>query len=166
MKTFSYHLLIVCLLLAANGLQAQHISGQTDLLFTDCQDYKDSCIYVGNAFVKNIADKNFDELAYLLSDNCLFRALIPSSIVTSNDAVKTANVIKKWFNLGESEQYKVVDSQVDFLVDCLHMNYKIDLSYMGTPYQVEQQLYCEVASGEIQKLSLICSGFRKVKEKR
>lgn len=164
MKTFSPHLIIVYLLLSANSLHAQNVPGQTDLLFTDCLNYKDSCIHIGNVFVQDIVEKNFDELAYLLSDNCLFRALIPSSIVTSNEPVKTANVIKKWFNLGESEQYKVVDSQVDFLVDCLHMEYRIALTYKGTPYQVEQQLYCEVASGKIQKLSLICSGFRKVRE--
>ena len=165
MKTFSSHLLIViCLSLCANGLQEQNSHGQKSLLFTDCLDYKDSCIYLGNVFVQNLADKDFDHLAYLFSDKFLFRALIPSSIVTSNDPVKAASVIKKWFNMDESEQYRVVDSNINFFEDCLHIDYRISLTYKGTPYHIEQQLYCEVSSGEIQKLSLICSGFRRVKE--
>lgn len=135
-----------------------------NLSFSNCQNYSDSCIYIGNVFIKDLTDKKFGNLADLFSENILFRALIPSSLVTSNNPNETASRIKNWFYVDDSEKYEILDSKVEVLVDCLHIYYKIFETYKGNPYNVEQHLYCEVSDGRIEKLSLICSGFRKVIE--
>jgi hypothetical protein len=134
------------------------------LSFSSCQNYSDSCIYIGNMFIKELTEKKFDNLADLFSENILFRALIPSSLVTSNNPHETASIIKNWFYVDDSEKYEILDSRVEVLVDCLHIYYKIFETYKGSPYNVEQHLYCEVTGGKIEKLSLLCSGFREVKE--
>lgn len=132
------------------------------LEFINCINYEDSCILIGNKFIDNLTEKKFDNLAYLFSENILFRALIPSSLRTSNNPNQAASTIKNWFYVDDSEKYEILDSKVEVLVDCLHIYYKIFETYKGTPYNVEQHLYCEVSDGKIKKLSLICSGFRKL----
>ncbi len=160
-KALVYFITTVVLLIAFSELSY----GQRDEQFPICKNYKDSCIYIGKTFIQNLSDKNFEDLANLFSDNILFRALIPPSLVISNEPNKTANYFKSWFNVDESEQYKVVDSKIDFFVDCLHISYVIFGTDKGNPYNVEQHLYCEILSGKIYKLSLVCSGFRKVDQK-
>lgn len=137
---------------------------QKSLKFNDCKSYEDTCLFIGKMFIKNLSEKKFENLAYLFSDNILFRALIPSSIVTSNKPSATANKLKSWFYVEEPEKYEILDSSFEVMVNCLHINYKIFITYKGDSYNVEQHLYCEVEAGKINKLSLICSGFRKLNE--
>jgi hypothetical protein len=130
--------------------------------FGGCKNYNDSCMYLGNAYVEYLSEKKFTNLAELFSDDIFFRALIPSSLITSNDSEEVAKRINNWFYVDDSEKYEILNSKVEVLVDCLHIYYKRFETYKGTPYHVEQHLYCEVSDGKIEKLSLICSGFRKV----
>lgn len=133
-----------------------------NLEFINCENFEDSCILIGNKFIDNLSEKQFNNLAHLFSENILFRALIPSSLRTSNNPNQTASTIKNWFYVDDSEKYEILDSKVEVLVDCLHIYYKIFETYKGSPYNVEQHLYCEVTDGKIDKLSLICSGFKKL----
>lgn len=57
---------------------------------------------------------------------------------------------------------KVEKSAVEMVADCLQISYLLTLSYKQTAYKVQQQIYCEVESGKITKLSLMCSGFQKL----
>ena len=134
---------------------------KNDLTFRNCENYQDSCLYIGNDFIKNLSEQKFENLELLFSNDIFFRALIPSSVVTLNDPLKTANKFKSWFNPEEFESFKLLDSSSGILIDCLRINYKIQLSYKGVIYNVEQHLFCEIDDGKIYKLSLMCSGFRK-----
>jgi hypothetical protein len=136
---------------------------ENKLTFIDCKNYEDSCLFIGKSFIDCLSDQNFDDLVQLFSGDIFFRALIPSSIVTLNDSYKTADKLKSWFYNEEPEKYEIVESSSKVLVDCLHINYTIFLTYKGNPYNVEQQLYCEIDGDRISKLSLICSGFRSTK---
>jgi hypothetical protein len=138
--------------------------GQQEIEFNECITYQDSSLYLGNLFIEKMVNKEFEEIQSLLSNRILFRALIPSSLVTSNDPVEVANRFKNWFYVESPEKYEVIDSDVTYLVDCIHIYYKIFETYKGIPYHVEQHLYCEISSGKINKLSLVCSGFRKINE--
>jgi len=135
---------------------------QRILKINDCENYEDTCLYIGQMFIDNLSEKKFENLAYLFADNILFRALIPSSLVTSNQPSEAAKNFHKWFNTEDPERYEVLDSKTEVIVDCLHIYYKIFRTYKDNSYNVEQHLYCEVEAGKIQKLSLLCSGFRKV----
>ena len=154
----------VLFILFATALNAQDKAGQNDLNFPNCSTFEDSCRYIGDVFISKVAEKKFEELESLFAEKFLFRALTPGSMVTSNDPAESAGIIKKWFYVDDDEQYKIIDSDVNVLVDCLHISYRIFETYKGDPYRVEQQLYCEVSAGKIRKLSLVCSGFRKLTE--
>jgi hypothetical protein len=149
---------IVSLMILSTG--ATNCQDANNLTFNDCKNYEDSCMFIGKSFIKYLSDQNFEGLIQLFSDDIFFRALIPSSIVTLNDSHKTADKLKSWFYTEEPEKYEIIESSSEVLVDCLYINYKIFLTYKDNPYNVEQQLYCEIEGDRICKLSLICSGFR------
>jgi len=161
-KLYLITIIALSLLFITNGIQAQNVHGQKNISFPNCFNYKDSCIYIGNVLIQKISDKKFEDLESIFSDTILFRALTPPRIITLNNPTEVANTLKKWFNADEPDQCKILDSKSEFFVDCLHVYYRVFKTYKGNSYKVEQQLYCEVSSGRIQKLSLVCSGFRKV----
>ena len=112
------------------SIGTSYCQDQKILKFDDCKNYEDTCLVIGQAFIKK-----------------------PS---------EAANKFKKWFYVEDPGKYEILDSKTEVMVDCLHIYYKIFRTYKGDSYNVEQQLYCEISAGEIQKLSLVCYGFRKV----
>jgi len=157
--------IVVCLVMGTALILSTETSlchDQKSLKFNDCKNYEDTCLYIGQMFIKNLYEKKFENLAFLFADNILFRALIPSSLVTSNKPSEAAINFQKWFYVEDPGKYEVLDSKTEVMVDCLHIYYKIFRTYKDNSYNVEQHLYCEVEAGKIQKLSLLCSGFRKV----
>lgn len=157
--------IIVCLVMGTAlflSIETSYCQDQKSLNFNDCKNYEDTCLYIGQLFKDNLSEKKFENLADLFANNILFRALIPSSLVTSNKPSEAAKNFQKWFNTEDPERYEVLDFKAEVLVDCLHIYYKIFRTYKDNSYNVEQHLYCEVVVGKIQKLSLLCSGFRKV----
>jgi len=157
--------IVVCLVMGTSLILSTETSlcqDQKSLKFNDCKNYEDTCLYIGQMFIKDLSEKKFENLAYLFADNILFRALIPSSLVTSNKPSEAASNFQKWFYIEDPGKYEVLDSKTEVMVDCLHIYYKIFRTYNDNSYNVEQHLYCEVEAGKIQKLSLLCSGFRKV----
>jgi hypothetical protein len=157
--------IVVCLVIGTTLILSTETSlcqDQRILKFNDCKNYEDTCLYIGQMFIDNQSEKKFEDLAYLFADNILFRALIPSSLVTSNKPSEAAKNFHKWFNTEDPGRYEVLDFNTEVMVDCLHIYYKIFRTYKDNSYNVEQHLYCEVEAGKIQKLSLLCSGFRKV----
>lgn len=154
------HAFIVGAICLFNGIS--FCQSQIDIKFDDCKTYEDSCLQVGNIFIDDLSEKKFEELALIFSDSILFRALLPPALVTSDNSIEAADFFKKWFYVEDPEKYEVVDSKVEVLVDCLHIYYRIFTTRKGIVYKVEQHIFCEVASGKFQKLSLLCSGPRKV----
>jgi len=157
--------IVVCLVMGTSLILSTETSlcqDQKSLKFYDCKNYEDTCLYIGQMFIKDLYEKKFENLAFLFADNILFRALIPSSLVTSIKPSEAASNFQKWFYDEDPGKYEVLDSKTEVMVDCLHIYYKIFRTYKDNSYNVEQHLYCEVEAGKIQKLSLLCSGFRKV----
>lgn len=132
--------------------------------FSNCINYSDTCKHIGNVLINCLEEQRFEDLEYIFSDTIHFRALIPSKLVTLNNSTEAMHTVKKWFGVGDADEFKILDSSCDVLVDCLHIGYKIFLTYRGSAYKVEQHVFCEVSSGKIQKLSLVCSGFRKLEK--
>ena len=152
------------LFLCSISIKAQTKDGQEIISFSHCLNYRDSCTHIGNIFINNFKKENFEDLKYLFSDTIHFRALTPPSLITLNNPTEVVNTLKKWFGVEEPDQFEVLESSSDFFVDCLYIYYRVFRTYKGNSYKVEQQLYCEVSSGKIQKISLLCSGFRKVEK--
>jgi len=142
--------------------QSSFCQSSVGVNFDNCDEFKDSCLVIGNKFIDDLKSREFTSMTDLFSENILFRALIPASIETSNNPNEIVSTFKSWFGREGMENFKVDESNVEMMVDCLHISYTLTLSYKEIFYKVQQQLYCEVESGKISKLSLICSGFWKI----
>jgi len=162
MKTITLLMLMVLSLsLCSIRAQGQGEDCKEKTSFSNCFNYNDSCMHIGNVFIACLEEQRFEDLKCIFSDTIFFRALTPPKLITLHNSTEAVNTLKKWFGVEESDQFELLDSSSDVLVDCLHIYYKIFRTYNGISYKVEQHVYCEVSSGKINKLSLVCSGFRK-----
>lgn len=165
MKKLQFTIVIALpLFLCSFGVQAQEDDGQDIISFSNCFNYSDTCKHIGNVFINSLKEQKFGELEYIFSDTIHFRALTPPKLITLNNSTEVVNTLKKWFEVEDPDQFEVLESKSDFFVDCLHIFYRVFRTYKGNSFKVEQHLYCEVSSGKIQKLSLLCSGFRRMED--
>lgn len=111
----------------------------------------------GNLFVAALARQAWEELAACLDDPIRFRALIPSGLRTAEDRASAANYFQKWF--GDADQLVLLASDVQPMHDRLSISYRFR-AHEDQWYVVEQQSFCVVQGGHIQKMDLLCSGFR------
>ncbi len=68
-----------------------------------------------------------------------------------------ASYIQQWF--GKPDQLILLSSDVQPMQDRLHISYRFR-AHKDQWYLVEQQGYCFVQDGQIQRMDLVCSGFR------
>ena len=66
--------------------------------------------------------------------------------------------LRRWFE--EADLFDMQKTNVDVVVDRLHITYRIRLREEGLMYMIEQQAYCVVDDGHITDMKLLCSGFR------
>jgi hypothetical protein len=76
-----------------------------------------------------------------------------------SDAAAAAGYFKRWF--GDSDQLVPLGSEVKLVADRLAIRYRFR-AHEDQWYVVEQQVYCDVRSGRIERMELLCSGFRPV----
>ena len=137
-RSIVFYLAMVSTMFISTG--TSYCKDQNNLTFIDCENYEDTCLFIGEMFVMNLSEQKFENLAYLFSDNILFRALIPSTVVTLNKPSTTANKIKSWFFVEEPEKFEILDSSSEVMIDCLHINYRIFITHKGNCYNVNSPL--------------------------
>jgi hypothetical protein len=113
---------------------------------------------VGTRLVDAIVARDEAELASCFAPAVELRALVPPGLRERSGASEAAALFTRWY--GKVTELRLVESQVEELSDRLHIAYRLDVVEDGQPYVVEQQLYCTVADGVIERVDLICSGFR------
>ena len=111
----------------------------------------------GQRLVAAIERRAWDEPAACLDDAVQFRALTPQGLRTADDRASVACYIQKWF--GAPDQLDLPASEVQPMHDRLHIRYCLR-AHKGQWYLIEQQAYCSVQAGQIQRMDLACSGFR------
>ena len=121
-RSMVFSLLTVSALILSSG--TARCQDQSSLDFKDCKNFEDTCLVIGEMFIENLYEKKFENLADLFSDEFLFRALIPSSLVTSNKPLEAALEYKKWFYVEDPGRYEILDLKTEVMVDCLHIYYK------------------------------------------
>ena len=112
---------------------------------------------IGRLFIAALARQAWQELAACLGDTVRLRALIPGGLRTAEDRASAANYFQKWF--GDADQLVLLASDVQLMHDRLYISYRFR-AHEDQWYIVEQQAYCVVQNGRIQKIDLLCSGFR------
>jgi len=106
-RSMVFSLLTVSALILSSG--TARCQDQSSLDFKDCKNFEDTCLVIGEMFIENLYEKKFENLADLFSDEFLFRALIPSSLVTSNKPLEAALEYKKWFYVEDPGRYEILD---------------------------------------------------------
>jgi ketosteroid isomerase-like protein len=113
---------------------------------------------LGNRLVGAIATRDVDALAACFAPDAQFRALVPRGLRERDGAEEATALISSWF--ADSTELDLVDSRVDEIGDKLHVSYRFAGVEDGEPYVVEQQLFCALSDGRIERADLLCSGFR------
>ena len=113
---------------------------------------------VGSKLVEAIVARDEAALASCFASAVELRALVPRGLRERSGATEAAALLAGWYS--DVTELRLVESQVEELSDRLHVAYRLDVVEDGQPYVVEQQLYCTVADGVIERVDLVCSGFR------
>ena len=115
---------------------------------------------LGARLVAGIAAQDAATIASCFAEDVEFRALTPNGLRERSGAAETAGLVAAWF--GDSTELDLVESHADEVGDRVHISYRFAGVEEGEPYVVEQQLYCVVnGSGKIERVDLLCSGFRR-----
>lgn len=113
---------------------------------------------VSEQLVAGIASQDSALIAACFTDDAQFRALTPPGLRERSGAAEAAALIAGWFE--DSTELGLLDTRVDEVGDRSHISYRFAGVEDGERYIVEQNLYCTVRDGKIERADLLCSGFR------
>ena len=119
---------------------------------------RDAAPAVGAKLVEAIVARDEAALASCFAPAVELLALVPRGLRERSGASDAAAQFTRWY--GDVTELRLVDSRVEELSDRLHIAYRLDVVEDGQPYVDEQQLYCTVVDGVIERFDLVCSGFR------
>jgi TusA-related sulfurtransferase len=110
--------------------------------------------------VAALVSRNGAALRQSLGVHAEMRALLPRRIAERSGPDEITEEILGWFD--DAPVITALHVQVEPIGDAWHAAYRLSLGGMDVPRLVEQHAYCFEADGHIDRLWLICSGFRPV----
>jgi hypothetical protein len=113
---------------------------------------------LASRLIDAIAARDEPAIAACFADGAEFRALIPSGLRERSGATEAASLIVGWF--ADSTEFELLESHSDEIADRLHLSYRFAGVEEDEPYVVEQQVFCTVRNGRIDRADVLCSGFR------
>jgi hypothetical protein len=122
-------------------------------------------VNVAEEFVDALAAQDFERLEQCFAPDVAFHAAIPGagSFRERAGAAETANQFRLW--LGDAQPLELLQRVVEPIVDKVHMSYRFAAFEEEQWHVVEQQAYAVVGERGIERLDLVCSGFRPVPER-
>jgi hypothetical protein len=120
---------------------------------------------VGEELIDALAARDFERAERCFAPDVAFHAVVPGtgSFREREGAPETANQLRRW--LGDAEPLELLDHSVEPVVDKLRLSYRFAAFEDEQWHVVEQQAYAVVGERGIEKLDLVCSGFRPVPER-
>jgi TusA-related sulfurtransferase len=113
-----------------------------------------------DSLVERLAGQDFDGLAACLDPAVRLRELIPAGLGEHHGPEAAASRFRSWF--GDASRLELLESRVEAIVDRWHVTYQIDLDESGGSYRVDQHLFCDIGDQLVERIDLLCSGFRPV----
>jgi TusA-related sulfurtransferase len=113
-----------------------------------------------DSFVERLAARDFDRLAACLDPDVRLRAIIPSGPEEHHGRAAAVSRFGDWF--ADAVSYELVEHRIEPVVDRWLMTYRIALDEGDGPRRVEQHLFCDLGAEMIERIDLLCSGFRPV----
>jgi hypothetical protein len=117
---------------------------------------------VGGVFLEAFANRDYQGMAFTLSPQVRFRAMLPPGPMDWDGRATVAQVFSSWF--GAAEDFELIDASVGEVGGRLHLSWRLRVRPapfgIGAGWHViEQQAYAD-AGDTITSLDLLCSGFR------
>ncbi len=124
-----------------------------------------SSLSVAGRIIDGLVVRDFEALGTALTDDVVFRALLPSRVLelTGDDAV--CSVFHRWFD--GADRWELVEAVAGEVGDRIHLHWRIRLTKpdLGPDvFLVEQQVYADPGpDGRLRDVALLCSGYRQEK---
>ncbi len=116
---------------------------------------------MAGSLLEALAAGDFDRLSAVFDDRACLSALLPSGFHEWHGATEIRGTFERWF--GNAEQYELVDASMGQVGTRLQLRWQLRVraERLGSQVKiVEQYAYADTgASGRIQRLALLCSGF-------
>ncbi len=112
---------------------------------------------LGAKFVQALSGRNWNGLEGLFQPSVKFRALIPPGLREASSGIEASAHFQQWF--GKADAVELMEFTVEPVADKLRISYRLRL-HEDRWYKVEQQTFCVVTGDRIEKMDLLCSGFR------
>ncbi len=111
----------------------------------------------GHRFVRAVSRRDWVEVEALFQPPVQFRALVPGGLREASNRGEASAWFRTWF--GEADAVELVGSTVESMADKLRISYRLRV-HEAQWRIVEQQAFCLVEGDRIQRMDLLCSGFR------
>lgn len=112
------------------------------------------------SFVERLAVRDFDGLAACLDPDVRLRAMIPPGPEEHHGRPAATGCFSDWF--ADAVGFELVEHRIEPFVDRWLVTYRIALDEGDGPRRVEQHLFCDLGAELIERIDLLCSGFRPV----
>jgi hypothetical protein len=113
-----------------------------------------------DSFVKRLAVRDFEGLAACLDPDVRLRAVIPPGPEEHYGRAAATGRFADWF--ADAVSFELVEHRIEPFVDRWLVTYRISLDEGDGPRRVEQHLFCDLGAELIERIDLLCSGFRPV----
>lgn len=113
---------------------------------------------VSALFLDALGRRDFDQLGAQFDPFPRARLLTPSALAMPAEASGVADRFRQWF--GGADVFEVAQSEVSEVGRCVSIRYRLHLREHGQWYVCEQQAYCRLKDGLIERIDLLCSGFQ------
>jgi hypothetical protein len=122
---------------------------------------------IGKRFAHAVAEKDRSGLLDLLDSAIDFRGLTPGRFWEAGSATVLVDeiILGAWFEASDNID-ALEDVQVGSVADRDRVSYRLRVTNTGGVFLVEQQAYFGVEDGRINRLTIMCSGFRTIDEER
>ena len=115
---------------------------------------------ISYANVPGLAVRDFDGLAACLDPDARLRAVIPPGPEEHYGRAAATGRFADWF--ADAVSFELVEHRIEPFVDRWLVTYGIALDEGDSPRRVEQHLFCDLGAELIERIDLLCSGFRPV----
>jgi TusA-related sulfurtransferase len=116
----------------------------------------------GRAFLEALTSRDFEGVEASLDPDIRFRGLLPDGLHELRGAATVTDQLRSWFE--KPDAFEVEGSSVEEMADRFRINYRFRLHDAQGWRVIEQVAFCDADDGRIERIDLVCSGFRPVVE--
>lgn len=116
---------------------------------------------MGEAWIHALTERAFNRLEQFCQPDTTSLLLTPRRFMTLENIVDLMAKYREWF--GDCTNFQVEGSRVGQVGERLGIFYRFLLKKEGGWHTIEQQMYCTLKDGRVQRLHLLCSGFQAVR---